>query len=95
MTAFKFSVGPWNIHEGRDVFGPEVRSMIPFAEKLKKFKSLGFDGLQLHDDDAVPRLNDLSADELRRTHAYWQACNYLALGMIYLVENPLLREPLR
>jgi len=37
----------------------------------------------------------LSADELRRTHAYWQACNYLALGMIYLVDNPLLREPLR
>jgi len=37
----------------------------------------------------------LTADELRRTHAYWQACNYLALGMIYLVENPLLKEPLR
>jgi xylulose-5-phosphate/fructose-6-phosphate phosphoketolase len=37
----------------------------------------------------------LTADELRLTHAYWQACNYLALGMIYLVENPLLREPLR
>ena len=37
----------------------------------------------------------LSADELRRTHAYWRACNYLALGMIYLVENPLLKEPLR
>ena len=37
----------------------------------------------------------LSADELRRTHAYWQACNYLALGMIYLVDNPLLKEPMR
>jgi xylulose-5-phosphate/fructose-6-phosphate phosphoketolase len=37
----------------------------------------------------------LTADELRRTHAYWEACNYLALGMIYLVENPLLKEPLR
>jgi len=37
----------------------------------------------------------LGADELRRTHAYWRACNYLALGMIYLVENPLLKEPLR
>jgi xylulose-5-phosphate/fructose-6-phosphate phosphoketolase len=37
----------------------------------------------------------LTADELRRTHAYWQACNYLALGMIYLVDNPLLRKPLR
>src|ERR1039458_5766612 len=37
----------------------------------------------------------LTPDELRRTHAYWQACNYLALGMIYLVDNPLLKESLR
>ena len=36
----------------------------------------------------------LSPDELARTHAYWRACNYLAAGMIYLQENPLLREPL-
>jgi xylulose-5-phosphate/fructose-6-phosphate phosphoketolase len=37
----------------------------------------------------------LSPDELRKTHAYWRACNYLTLGMIYLQENPLLREPLK
>jgi xylulose-5-phosphate/fructose-6-phosphate phosphoketolase len=37
----------------------------------------------------------LGAEELRRIHAYWQACNYLALGMIYLQGNPLLKEPLR
>ncbi len=37
----------------------------------------------------------LSAEELRRTHAFWRACNYLALGMIYLQDNPLLREPLK
>jgi xylulose-5-phosphate/fructose-6-phosphate phosphoketolase len=37
----------------------------------------------------------LSADELRKLHAFWRACNYLALGMIYLQDNPLLREPLR
>ena len=37
----------------------------------------------------------LSADELRRTEAYWRACNYLALGMIYLQNNPLLKEPLK
>ena len=35
----------------------------------------------------------LSSDELRKTHAYWRACNYLALGMIYLQANPLLKEP--
>jgi xylulose-5-phosphate/fructose-6-phosphate phosphoketolase len=37
----------------------------------------------------------LSAEELRTTDAYWRACNYLSLGMIYLLENPLLAEPLR
>jgi xylulose-5-phosphate/fructose-6-phosphate phosphoketolase len=37
----------------------------------------------------------LSPEELRKTHAYWRACNYLALGMIYLQANPLLKEPLR
>ncbi len=37
----------------------------------------------------------LNADELHNTDAYWRACNYLSLGMIYLLENPLLEEPLR
>ena len=37
----------------------------------------------------------LSAEELRRTHAYWCASLYLCAGMIYLRENPLLREPLK
>jgi xylulose-5-phosphate/fructose-6-phosphate phosphoketolase len=37
----------------------------------------------------------LSADELRKMDAYWRACNYLCVGMLYLVENPLLREPLK
>lgn len=31
---------------------------------------------------------------LGKLHAYWRACNYLAAGMIYLKNNPLLREPL-
>ncbi len=37
----------------------------------------------------------LSAEELRQIDAYWRACNYLCAGMIYLHDNPLLREPLR
>ena len=37
----------------------------------------------------------LSREELERMNAYWRACNYLAAGMIYLRDNPLLREPLR
>ena len=36
----------------------------------------------------------LGAEELARVDAFWRACNYLALGMIYLRDNPLLREPL-
>ncbi|MDF2439984.1 MAG: xylulose-5-phosphate/fructose-6-phosphate phosphoketolase [Abditibacteriota bacterium] len=37
----------------------------------------------------------LSADELRRMNAYWRAANYLSVGQIYLLDNPLLREPLQ
>jgi xylulose-5-phosphate/fructose-6-phosphate phosphoketolase len=37
----------------------------------------------------------LTPEELRRINAWWRACNYLAVGMIYLRDNPLLREPLR
>jgi xylulose-5-phosphate/fructose-6-phosphate phosphoketolase len=37
----------------------------------------------------------LSPEELRKMHAFWRACNYLAIGMIYLRDNPLLREPLK
>ncbi|NJA05712.1 phosphoketolase family protein [Methylococcaceae bacterium WWC4] len=38
---------------------------------------------------------NLSDTELRQIDAYWRACNYLAAGMIYLRDNPLLREPLK
>jgi xylulose-5-phosphate/fructose-6-phosphate phosphoketolase len=37
----------------------------------------------------------LSPDELRKLDAYWRASLYLCLGMLYLKENPLLREPLK
>ncbi|HLH04871.1 MAG TPA: phosphoketolase family protein [Bryobacteraceae bacterium] len=37
----------------------------------------------------------LSAEELQLTDAYWRACNYLCAGMLYLVDNPLLRRPLK
>jgi xylulose-5-phosphate/fructose-6-phosphate phosphoketolase len=37
----------------------------------------------------------LSAEEIRKIDAYWRACNYLAIGMIYLRQNPLLKEPLQ
>jgi xylulose-5-phosphate/fructose-6-phosphate phosphoketolase len=37
----------------------------------------------------------LSSDELHKIDAYWRASLYLSLGMLYLKENPLLREPLK
>ncbi|GBG07971.1 xylose isomerase [Paenibacillus agaridevorans] len=65
MTSFKFSVGPWNVHEGADAFGPEVRTSISFEQKLAKFKEIGFTGIQFHDDDAVPDMNDLSENQIK------------------------------
>ena len=37
----------------------------------------------------------LAPDELRKMDAYWRASNYLSVGQIYLLDNPLLREPLK
>ena len=37
----------------------------------------------------------LTTEELHKIHAYWRACNYLTVGMIYLRDNPLLKEPLK
>jgi xylulose-5-phosphate/fructose-6-phosphate phosphoketolase len=42
--------------------------------------------------DAAPTID---AAELERLDAYWRAANYLSVGQIYLLDNPLLREPLR
>ena len=36
----------------------------------------------------------LSAEELRKINAYWRAANYLSVGQIYLLDNPLLKQPL-
>lgn len=40
-------------------------------------------------------MNDVRTSEFSGLHALWQACNYLAAGMIYLRSNPLLQQPLR
>ncbi|MFL5799432.1 MAG: phosphoketolase [Actinomycetota bacterium] len=42
-----------------------------------------------------PPRSELDDDELRVTDAYWCAANYLSVGQIYLLDNPLLTEPLR
>jgi xylulose-5-phosphate/fructose-6-phosphate phosphoketolase len=43
----------------------------------------------------APSQNPLSREELRKINAYWRAANYLSVGQIYLMENPLLREPIK
>lgn len=45
----------------------------------------------------APRLQTgpLAPEELRKMDAYWRAANYLSVGQIYLLDNPLLQEPLK
>ena len=66
VDRYRFSFGPWNIHEGADPFGPEVREPFTFAEKLPMYKHLGFDAVQFHDDDAVPDVDSKSPSEVAR-----------------------------
>jgi xylose isomerase len=61
---YRFSFGPWNIHEGADPFGPTVRDSVTFGKKLKLYKELGFDAVQFHDDDAVPDMDNLSPEQI-------------------------------
>jgi xylose isomerase len=64
MSQFRFTAGPWNVHEGADAFGPVVRSSIPFEEKVKKFAEIGLSGVQFHDDDAVPDMNNMTEKQI-------------------------------
>ena len=57
--------------------------------------SLAFDLSAFGSARSTIQGSPLSDEEGRQTHAFWRACNYLALGMIYLQDNPLLREPLK
>ena len=65
MSKFKFSVGPWNVHPGADSYGPETRQEIDLETKFAKFKELGFDAVQFHDDDAVPDMNNMTEEEIK------------------------------
>jgi xylulose-5-phosphate/fructose-6-phosphate phosphoketolase len=47
------------------------------------------------DGHETPPSGPLTAEALDRMQRYWQAANYLTVAQIYLLENPLLREPLR
>lgn len=66
VTPYRFSVGPWNLGRGADPFGPPVRPQVAFADVLKAAVKLGFEGIQLHDDDAVPDLEKLTHSQIIR-----------------------------
>jgi xylose isomerase len=61
---YRFSFGPWNISEGADPFGPEVRAAFPHEEKFALYRPLGFEGVQFHDDDVVPGLDGLTPAQM-------------------------------
>jgi xylose isomerase len=63
---YRFSFGPWNIHEGADPFGPTVRSAVAFDTKVTLLKELGFDAMQFHDDDAVPDIDKYTPAEISK-----------------------------
>ncbi|MBR3905446.1 MAG: TIM barrel protein [Clostridia bacterium] len=65
MSQFKFSVGPWNVHTGADSYGPETRKAIDLETKFARFRELGFDAVQFHDDDVVPNMNDLTEEQIK------------------------------
>ena len=63
---YRFSFGPWNISEGGDPFGTEVRPVFPHEEKFALYRPLGFEGVQFHDDDVVPGIDDLTPEQILR-----------------------------
>ncbi|MBI4560041.1 MAG: TIM barrel protein [Candidatus Hydrogenedentes bacterium] len=63
---YRFSCGPWNVSEGADPFGPEVRRTVPLTRKIREIKNLGFDGVQFHDDDVVPDLDAKSHAQIMK-----------------------------
>ncbi|WP_345789195.1 TIM barrel protein [Luteolibacter sp. LG18] len=63
---YRFSFGPWNISEGADPFGPEVRPAFPHEEKFALYRPLGFEGVQFHDDDVVPDIDNRTPDQIGR-----------------------------
>lgn len=65
-VSYRFSFGPWNISEGSDPFGPEVREAYDHEAKYALFKPLGFEGVQFHDDDVVPGLEGLAAGQISK-----------------------------
>src|SRR5499427_6930510 len=63
---YRFCFGPWNLSEGQDPYGPTTRPPQTFDWKLDQLKTLGFDAMMFHDDDAVPDIDGKSDEQLRK-----------------------------
>jgi xylose isomerase len=68
-TEYRYSFGPWNISEGADPFGPEIREAFPHEKKYALYKQMGFDAVQFHDDDVVPGIDDLTPAQIEEQTA--------------------------
>jgi len=66
QQTYKFCFGPWNLSEGQDPYGPPTRPLQSFDWKLEQLKTLGFDAMMFHDDDAVPDIDGKSAGQLAK-----------------------------
>src|SRR6476660_1922865 len=64
--------------------------MTPAGTEVKRKTERRAELREQRTDTAGP----LAAEELRKLHAYWRAANYLSVGQIYLMDNPLLKKPL-
>jgi xylose isomerase len=63
---YRFAIGPWNISEGGDPYGPNTRPAKDFAWKLERFRTGGFDAVMFHDDDVVPEIDSKSSETILR-----------------------------
>ncbi len=65
-NTYRFSVGPWNLSEGRDPYGPETRPAINLPDKIQKIREGGFDAVMFHDDDIVPDIDSKTTSQIMK-----------------------------
>ncbi|QWW19657.1 TIM barrel protein [Schaalia sp. 19OD2882] len=81
MSRFKYTVGPWNVAEGVDVYGPPTRRVLTMHEKVERFAAMGFSAIQFHDDDAVPDIASKSVAQIEdEAHALREFLDGLGVG---------------
>src|SRR5437764_1276194 len=77
---------------GRTLRGPAAsppRSAVRLQRKVPRTAELA-----MANDIVTSTATPLSTQELSLLHAWWRAANYLSIGQIYLLDNPLLQQPL-